>query len=122
MGGAAFYEYDPVKPSNPSFSLLQPGLKDLHSQQSGSQSGDWNLKTEDLGNSRILNLLLKPAGMLMGSGLRQWLSDPVRTLQGADIRPGQTVLEAAQQAASGASNTLVLGLDRKGLELSNGKE
>jgi ubiquinone/menaquinone biosynthesis C-methylase UbiE len=31
--------------------------------------------------------------MLMGSGLRRWLSDPVRTLQGADIRPGQTVLE-----------------------------
>jgi demethylmenaquinone methyltransferase/2-methoxy-6-polyprenyl-1,4-benzoquinol methylase len=31
--------------------------------------------------------------MLMGSGFRQWLSDPVRTLQGADIRPGQTVLE-----------------------------
>ena len=29
----------------------------------------------------------------MGSRLRQWLSDPVRTLQGANIRPGQTVLE-----------------------------
>ena len=29
----------------------------------------------------------------MGSGLRRWLLDPVRTLQGADLRPGQTVLE-----------------------------
>jgi demethylmenaquinone methyltransferase/2-methoxy-6-polyprenyl-1,4-benzoquinol methylase len=31
--------------------------------------------------------------MVMGSGLRRWLLDPVRTLQGADLRPGQTVLE-----------------------------
>ena len=29
----------------------------------------------------------------MGSKLRQWLFDPAKTLQGADIRPGQTVLE-----------------------------
>jgi ubiquinone/menaquinone biosynthesis C-methylase UbiE len=51
------------------------------------------MKTEDLGNSRILNLLFKPAGALMGSRLRQWLFDPVKTLRGADIQPGQTVLE-----------------------------
>jgi ubiquinone/menaquinone biosynthesis C-methylase UbiE len=30
---------------------------------------------------------------MMGSKLRQWLADPVKTLQGADIQPGQTVLE-----------------------------
>ena len=51
------------------------------------------MNTEDLGNSKILNLLFKPAGVLMGSGLRQWLLDPVKTLRGADIQPGQTVLE-----------------------------
>ena len=51
------------------------------------------MNTEDLGNSRILNLLFKPAGLLMGSRLRQWLMNPVKTLRGADIKPGQTVLE-----------------------------
>jgi len=51
------------------------------------------MNTEDLGNSKILNLLLKPAGMMMGSRLRRWLADPVKTLRGADIQPGQTVLE-----------------------------
>ncbi len=29
----------------------------------------------------------------MGSRLRKWLMNPVKTLQGADIQPGQTVLE-----------------------------
>ncbi len=29
----------------------------------------------------------------MGSRLRHWLSNPVKTLRGADIQPGQTVLE-----------------------------
>jgi len=29
----------------------------------------------------------------MGSKVRQWLSDPVKTLRCADIKPGQTVLE-----------------------------
>ena len=53
----------------------------------------WKLKTEDLGNSKILNLLLKPAGVLMGSKVRQWIFDPMKTLRGADIQPGQTVLE-----------------------------
>jgi len=51
------------------------------------------MNTEDLGNSKILNLLFKPAGMMMGSRLRKWLMNPVKTLQGADIQPGQTVLE-----------------------------
>jgi demethylmenaquinone methyltransferase/2-methoxy-6-polyprenyl-1,4-benzoquinol methylase len=51
------------------------------------------MNTEDLGNSKILNLLFKPAGMMMGSRLRRWLMNPVKTLQGADIQPGQTVLE-----------------------------
>ena len=51
------------------------------------------MKTEDLGNSKILNLIFKPAGAMMGSKLRQWLADPVKTLRGADIKPGQTVLE-----------------------------
>ena len=53
----------------------------------------WKLKTEDLGNSKMLNLLLKPAGVLMGSRVRQWIFDPMKTLRGADIQPGQTVLE-----------------------------
>ncbi len=51
------------------------------------------MKTEDLGNSKILNLLFKPAGILMGSKFRQWILDPNKTIQGADIQPGQTVLE-----------------------------
>ncbi len=51
------------------------------------------MKTEDLGNSKILNLLFKPAGVLMGSKVRQWIFNPVKTLRGADIQPGQTVLE-----------------------------
>jgi len=51
------------------------------------------MNTEDLGNSKILNLLFKPAGMLMGSRARRWLMNPVKTLRGAGIEPGQTVLE-----------------------------
>jgi len=51
------------------------------------------MNTEDLGNSKILNLLFKPAGMLMGSRVRRWLMNPMKTLQGAGILPGQTVLE-----------------------------
>jgi demethylmenaquinone methyltransferase/2-methoxy-6-polyprenyl-1,4-benzoquinol methylase len=51
------------------------------------------MNTEDLGNSKILNLLFKPAGMMMGSRLRGWLMNPVKTLRGADIEPGQMVLE-----------------------------
>ena len=51
------------------------------------------MNTEDLGNSKILNLLFKPAGVMMESRLRQWLMNPVKTLRGAGIQPGQTVLE-----------------------------
>ena len=51
------------------------------------------MNTEDLGSSWILNLLFKPAGMMMESRLRQWLMDPVKTLRGAGIERGQTVLE-----------------------------
>ena len=51
------------------------------------------MKTEDLGNSKILNLLFKPAGWMMESRLRKWLMNPVKTLQGAGIQPGLTVLE-----------------------------
>lgn len=51
------------------------------------------MNTEDLGNSTILNLLFKPAGVLMGSKARRWLMNPMKTLQGAGILPGQTVLE-----------------------------
>ncbi len=51
------------------------------------------MKAEDLGNSKILNLLFKPAGILMGSRVRQRLFDPVKTLRIADIQPGQTILE-----------------------------
>jgi demethylmenaquinone methyltransferase/2-methoxy-6-polyprenyl-1,4-benzoquinol methylase len=51
------------------------------------------MNAEDLGNSKILNLIFKPAGMLMGSRVRGWLMNPMRTLTGAGIQPGQTVLE-----------------------------
>ena len=40
-----------------------------------------------------MNLIFKPAGMLMGSKVRQWLMDPAKTLQIADIQPAQTILE-----------------------------
>jgi tRNA G46 methylase TrmB len=51
------------------------------------------MNTEDLGNSKILNLLFKPGGVVMGSRLPHWLVSPVKTLRGADIQLGQTVLE-----------------------------
>ncbi len=51
------------------------------------------MNTEDLGNSRFLNLLFKPAGVLMESRLRHLFSDPVKMLHGADVQPGQTILE-----------------------------
>jgi ubiquinone/menaquinone biosynthesis C-methylase UbiE len=51
------------------------------------------MNTKDLGNSKILNLLFKPAGMMMGSRTRRWLMNPVKTLQGAGIQNAQTVLE-----------------------------
>jgi demethylmenaquinone methyltransferase/2-methoxy-6-polyprenyl-1,4-benzoquinol methylase len=51
------------------------------------------MNTEDLGNSKILNLLCKPALKIMGSRVRRWLMNPVKTLQVAGIQSGQTVLE-----------------------------
>jgi len=51
------------------------------------------MKTEDLGNSKILNVLFKPAGIMMGSKLREWIFDPVKTLRNADVQAGQTILE-----------------------------
>ena len=52
-----------------------------------------NMNAEDLGKSKLLNLLFKPAGSAMESRLRRLLHDPVKILHGADIQPGQTVLE-----------------------------
>ena len=51
------------------------------------------MNTEDLGNSKLINLIFKPAGLLMGSRVRKWLMNPVNTLSIADIQPGQTILE-----------------------------
>ncbi len=51
------------------------------------------MDTEQLGQSRFMNFLFKPAGASMESRLRRWLIPPKKTLQGADVRPGQTVLE-----------------------------
>jgi hypothetical protein len=35
------------------------------------------MNAQDLGNSKILNLLFKPAGVMMESRLRGWLMNPV---------------------------------------------
>jgi demethylmenaquinone methyltransferase/2-methoxy-6-polyprenyl-1,4-benzoquinol methylase len=51
------------------------------------------MKTEDLGNLKILNILFKPAGIMMESRLRKLLMNPARTLKGAGIQRGQIVLE-----------------------------
>ncbi len=48
---------------------------------------------EAMKNSKIINLIAKAAGNNMESRLRHWLYDPVKTLQGAEIRLGDTVLE-----------------------------
>ena len=40
-----------------------------------------------------MHLIFKPAGLLMGSELRKWLMDPVKTLRMADIQPSQNILE-----------------------------
>ena len=50
------------------------------------------MNAEDLGNFKMLNWIFKPAGILMGSRVRDCMN-PVNTLKGADIHPGQTVLE-----------------------------
>ena len=51
------------------------------------------MDTIKLGNSKLLHLVFKPAGILMGSRLRQWLMNPVKTLETANVGPGQTILE-----------------------------
>lgn len=51
------------------------------------------MDTEKLGQSQFLNIFFKPAGMSMESRLRRWLMPPERTLHGADLKPGQSVLE-----------------------------
>ncbi len=51
------------------------------------------MDTEKLGQSRFLNIFFKPAGASMESRLRGWLMPPERTLLGAGVAPGQTVLE-----------------------------
>ena len=54
---------------------------------------DTPMSAENLGKSRFVNMLLKPAGSAMESRLRHLLQDPERILRGADLQPGQTVLE-----------------------------
>ncbi len=51
------------------------------------------MSAEDLGKSKFVNMLLKPAGSAMESRLRHLLQDPEKILRGADLQPGQTVLE-----------------------------
>ena len=48
---------------------------------------------EALKNSKAMNLLFKAAGASMESRARHLLMNPVKTLHGADILPGETVLE-----------------------------
>ncbi len=51
------------------------------------------MNTEDLGNSKIVNLVFKPAGLLMGSKLRKRLMPPESTLKIANVQLGQIILE-----------------------------
>jgi len=51
------------------------------------------MEAEQLGKSRFLNLFFKPGGAAMESRLRRWLFNPRKTLQGVNLKPGQTVLE-----------------------------
>ncbi len=51
------------------------------------------MDAEELGQSRFLNLFFKFGGAAMESRWRRWLLPPEKTLQGADLRSGQTVLE-----------------------------
>ncbi len=69
-----------------------PGLRGETPDTGGMEPG-MKLDTEKLGNSRIANLIFKLSGMTMESRLRNWLFDPRKTLAGAGLRPGDTVLE-----------------------------
>jgi len=51
------------------------------------------MNIEALEKSKIFKLYAKITGDAMESRFRHWLFDPVKTLQGADIQLGQTVLE-----------------------------
>ena len=51
------------------------------------------MDTVELGKSKLLNFLFNPAGSAMESRFRRLLHDPVKILHGANIEPGQVVLE-----------------------------
>ena len=51
------------------------------------------MNIEALANSKIGKFIVKVAGAVMDSRLRYRFSGPMKTLRGADIQPGQTVLE-----------------------------
>ena len=51
------------------------------------------MKADELGRSRLLNLLFKPAGWAMESRLRGWFWNPDAMLRAAGLRAGETVLE-----------------------------
>ena len=44
------------------------------------------MDTVKLGNSKLLHLVFKPAGIMMGSLLRKWLMNPVKTLKIANVQ------------------------------------
>ncbi len=52
------------------------------------------MDAKKLGKIRFLNRFFSLAGKIMESRLRRWLMPPERTLRGAGLEPGQTVLEA----------------------------
>ena len=49
------------------------------------------IDTESLGNSKVVNLLFKPAGILMGSKFRKQLMDPEKMLRIAELQTALTV-------------------------------
>ena len=51
------------------------------------------MNIEALANSKIGRLIVKVAGVAMENRLRYRFSGPMKILRGADIQPGQTVLE-----------------------------
>lgn len=51
------------------------------------------MKADELGRSRLLNLLFKPAGWAMESRPRGWFWNPDAMLRAAGLRAGETVLE-----------------------------
>ena len=62
------------------------------------------MNTEGLGNSRILNLLFKPAGMMMESKLRRRLMNPIKTLKGAGFLLAEGFAEPPLPAPGTASS------------------